>query len=563
MNFEVVGKIFHITFPYSPEMVTEIKETVEQRRWNPGLKCWTAPVTPRNQFLALLHGGMNPYEIYDSVLQVGACKMAYEPIIKKLCPKLTLYDYQWIMLTHLIQRKRCINGAWMRMGKSLPAILALILLKITGAWWVTSVPAKAGLIRELRKWRLNPDMYLLTYAAFTDLVYDSPHLIPSAIIYDECQALKSVKSKRGKAARDASKIQLERYDQQGIPSYFWGLSGTPDPNDPSDWFNLLESCRPGYIYQSNLTLFKLCLGHFEMVEGEHGGKYPKIDKTMGANGWKPAELKILGEKLRGLVEIFDPKDWKDIPPPEDIIHELPVPKDVKSAIKIIKQTEDGLALRNIYRQLDDGFQYEYSLPDVETLKKERTIVDYGTPKQEQFERDLDLYEDIGRLVVYAAFTASVERLTSISLERGWAVLQITGKGLRPLGTTAPVDELLESMDASTDKRTMPKLIVISQADTGNTGMEFSASSAIIFYSYSQRSDSYEQARARMSSGASSTNKVIIHYHYLAIGKIMYQSLLLKKDVQEIPKKILIEALEADLDSNLIVKEPLNYTEMKV
>lgn len=567
MNITVVKDKYQIKFAYSPTLVTEVKSSFERPRWDPKAKCWNAPITPRNNFLVQLHTGQNPYERWDQDIDLEAFKVMHEEAIRKLVPELTLRNYQWEMLAHSMIRQRFINGAWMRMGKTIPTLLGIVMTGIRGAWFVTSVSAMTGIKQEMSKWKINPDIYLLTYDAFTKVVNDDPDLIPQLVILDEGQAIKAGSgSLRGLAARECTKVQMTKFDNHPTepkPSYFWLLSGTPDPNNPCDWWNICEAVAPGFLKEGNLNAFKRRVGFFTEEDGLYGGKYLQIDKKQGRNGWNTVALRELGERLSGLVKIFRPEDYGRPSAPEHEVVRLAVPKAVKSAIKMLRKLNDGLALRQVYRQLDDGFQYEHGKPDVVTLKSERTTVDYGSPKYGQFKSDLSYYEDVGRLVCYAFYTESLDRLNEIAIKEGWAVLSFSGKGRRALGTSYTADELQESMDYSLDKRVIPKIIVICQSTTGNEGQEFSSADCTIMFSYPDRSDAYEQSCARMSSGASPNPKVIRHYEYLGIGKIMKEALALKKDIQKIPKDVLVNALQADLD-NEIEEEfiPMNFKDMK-
>lgn len=559
MKWEIVKGQYQITFGYDAQLVIDLKTSVQGRRWNPDLVCWTAPVTPRNRFLADLYSGKNPYAIYDKEIDMISFKKEHEPGIKKLCPKLDLRPAQWEMLALLMIRRRCVNGAWMRMGKTLPAFFALIILGIRGAWFITTVSAMTGIKAEMAKWGINPDIYLMTYPRFTDLVNESPHLIPQCVILDEGQAIKTVTSNRGKAARACTEYQLENYKE----SYFWLLSGTPDPNQPIDWFNVIEATCPGYLYEKSLDDFKMTLGYYERQEGQYGGQYLQINKKIGLNGWKVGELKRLGQRLNGLVQIFHPRDYNGPKEPKHEVIKLNVPRGTKSAIKILKASTDGLKFQQMYRQISDGFVYEKGEIDTATLKQEKTTNWLGSAKYDQFKQDLDLFEDIGRLLVYAYYTETVERLTEIAVEKGWVVFQTSGKGDKCIGGNYTIPYMMQSMDYATNDKQIPKLIGINQTDTGNTGREYSACDTTIYVSYPVKSDSYEQGCARMSSGASPNPKMIRHYSYLGIDDLMRESLINKRDIQEIPKKILIEAMQKDIDSDVTEDIiPMDLEEMR-
>lgn len=161
-----------------------------------------------------------------------------------------LRDYQHTGVDFLLSRKRCLLGDGMGLGKTRQVIEALKLLRVRS---VVVCPnyVKGVWGGELRKWGYGGAIYLpkgtkaeeIPKEATTLIVnYDILHawadaiiaFAPSVVVFDECHALMSDKSKRSKAAKAIA----------SSAAYVWGLSGTPLTNRPKDLWNILDTVVP-------------------------------------------------------------------------------------------------------------------------------------------------------------------------------------------------------------------------------------------------------------------------------------------------------------------------------
>lgn len=542
------------------EHLDEVRTSFHKRKFEEKTKNWSAPICPRNNFLFALHNGKNPYKRYDTVITQKEVDEARQTIVDSKLLSTDTIEYidkkkkfQWIFLAYLFKIGVHLIAAEMRMGKTLPVLLYLS-LKRFNTWYVTSKSAKLGLPVEIKKWNLPVAsiMIPMTYDKFTSLMQEDAD-VPQCIVYDEIHMLKDTKTLRWQAASMATQKQIEKYGESRITI---GLSGTPAPKDQSEWFAVSEVLEPGFLKEGSQIELKKRLCYLEFMEGQYGGKYPVMDKTQGKEGWKVEEIENLGKRLQGLVSTYRNVDWQvDYTPPVRVVKKAKISKEVKAAIRLVSKLKTGLDLYSTLRQLSDGFQYQYSDIDPVTLKKERLATEiFETGKDELFLNELQLHTECGRLVAYAAFTESVKKLVDIAVSAGWEVLCITGKGLKSYNSLEEPQDLLRMMDASFEESNAPsdaerKIVTICQSDCGTTGMEFSASPTIVYYSNTNNFANKKQSGARIDSMNSKfLEKQLVELVYLSIDELVLDRYLTDEEFHEIPHNVLIEAMKRDLES---------------
>lgn len=255
------------------------------------------------------------------------------------------------------------------------------------------------------------------------------------------------------------------------------------------------------------------------------------------------EIEYLYKRLKGLVVIYFKKDCLDLPEkvyrPIEIKPSGSVLRAAGLIAKASKTTIEGLTR---LRELSDGFQYvdvkdgkrtcdrckgsgesveyeeiEGTCPNCKALdvskdltrecsqhlpqRKEvkvkcprcggsgeedkivRTTSEIPCPKEQVLIDLLDEYEDVGRVVIYAGFTAAVDRCVRICQKQKWVVIRIdqgqelimdeSGKHL------ATKDYLTVFQD---QKEEYPRVAFIANPGSGGMGLTLTASPVIIYYS---------------------------------------------------------------------------------
>ncbi len=517
-----------LAFNYNKALIEEIKASTEARQWDGKHKLWRLKRTDRNYFVLDYLTGKKPYKRYDI------------PIPDDLINPEGLshfWTHQNKMHQAILQRQQIIIAGEMRTGKTLPAIEAIRITKYDGAWWIAPKSAIRGLKIELQKWNFDLKIYLLTYDKFRSIYHGSPEVVPRFIVFDECQKLKNPKSKQGMKARDITSKQKEKY---GDDRYAVGLSGTPAPKDPSDWWNLCETFCPGFLREGSHMALKQRLGEYEQREGQVGQKYWHLI------GWKEKEVKYLHKRLKGLVEVFLKKDCLDLPEKMYEEIELPVSSMYRKAADMLHSSVTMPAiLRNKLCQLSDGFQYISTPNEVTGQDDKSTHYFPDCPKDQQLKDDLDEYSDIGRVIVYCGFQATLDKIVKICVEKDWVVLKVDGRGWEALNTTKSVDELLTEMNRSTMTPEFDKLVFVAQSDSASTGLELSASSVAIYFSNSYNVASRMQSEDRPHSNNMDKERgyLIRDYIHIPVDKLVLDNLKTKKTLQGITMGDLSKVME--------------------
>lgn len=526
--------LLRINTPFFRPLIDEIKCMDKPRDcYDPKTKTWSVYCNRRNLFALDILGNGPLISRYDKPIVVNS------------------YEGNWAhqneMQSAILQRKQYIIAGEMRTGKTKPTLQAIQLVKPHKPLIVTTGSGLRGIQRECLKWGIGAT--IITYDRMKRTVKSLQALektgvyigdqIPQFVVFDECQKLKNFSSQTAVAAMDLSNYCYHTY---GYDNYYMiGLSGTPAPKDPVDWWSICEIIQPGFLKEGSVSKFKQRLGEFEQQEGAVGQIYWKWVK------WHDDELYKLYRRMRPLVGVFLKKYCLDLPEKQYEVVELkPSRKVLRVAKALTDQAGNALVARNVLRQLSDGFQYEYGYDETK-MKKVRTGCKWvGSPKIDAFKEDLDVHSDVGRFVVFAGFSGSIDKLTETAVGEGWVVLQIDGRGYNvyydeervPNDLTSKdlsVDSCLSELDRSSNQDIIPRLCAVINPDSGATGLELSASPTLAYYSNTDKGASRMQSEDRAYSDNMDKQRglLIKDYCYLPSDYLMRENLLRKKDLQSI------------------------------
>ncbi|GMU26153.1 MAG: hypothetical protein AMXMBFR16_10580 [Candidatus Uhrbacteria bacterium] len=204
----------------------------------------------------------------------------------------------------------------------------------------------------------------------------------------------------------------------------------------------------------------------------------------GFHDYEPSknEVGYLSERLKGLVIVQMKADCLDLPDKRfRIVRCEPHPATLRAAAALVKAAPNTITGLTWLRELSDGFQYRskpvgmttcptcdgkklvdywvdpndpdraFTIVDmmdpeyVATLEKqswtcascggegeivayERQVKEVPCPKEGALLDLLDENEETGRIVIFAGFTGSVDRVTRMCLKHGWDVVQVDGRG---------------------------------------------------------------------------------------------------------------------------------------
>jgi SNF2 family DNA or RNA helicase len=372
------GDMLELTFPYNYN-IKEMVKAMSGSKWIPERKIWAVKDVPRNRFNLDYIMGKPVFDIYRKSLVV----LHYDRDLR---------DNQKIAIPHIITRKQCILGAEMGLGKTL--ITIEVMERVGGRWAYIAPKSVIKAIKiELDKWQAKVIPTLCTYGSISKLNYS----LFDGVIFDECQ---NIKNKTTKRSENAMKLADAIRAKGG---YIVEMSGTPDPKNPVDWWNLAETACPGYLLEGDPNKLARRLGLFEDREGLSGNTYPHritwfdrddLCKTCGmpkdqhttnhayiaadANSifcdvcGKTAgdhdadhyfvqaknEVAALGRRLAGLVMTQMKKDFTDLPEKQyRVIRVKPTSEQLNYAKMINCLGKQAATKLGLHRALSDGFQY--------------------------------------------------------------------------------------------------------------------------------------------------------------------------------------------------------------
>jgi SNF2 family DNA or RNA helicase len=375
-----------IEFTASPFALKDEIKAMAGARWhgfeekNPR-KIWSVKDCPRNRLQLRYMQGENVYELFD------------RPLVEHQYDR-PLHAGQRLMTDSFLTRHFQIAAAEMGLGKTLAAqelierSIRNSKFKIQNLKWIwigpkTSIP---NIEAEFRKWDMPREVRdcieLLTYDGFVKFVdnWNPASVAPVGLIFDEAHLLKNPTSQRSVSAQFmADQVRYEHGDN----GYVILLTGTPAPQDPTDWWSLCEICYPGFLKEGSKKALEQRLGYFAPEDYgsgvfnkrfdwrnddrkcAHCGDFedaPQHDHGDEAfHDYEPGrnEVSYLYERMKGLVLTLFKKDYLDFLPEKRYrtIRCKPKPSTLRAAKVIHAASPNAISSLTRLRELSDGFQY--------------------------------------------------------------------------------------------------------------------------------------------------------------------------------------------------------------
>ncbi len=558
-------KRIFLKFPFNRKLIDAIKSNMEGISWHghdkPPRKIWSIVNSRHNQFRIAYLEGKNPYAHYDS----KTIKHEYTR---------PLYFHQKEMSNHQLAMRRCVTAGEMGVGKTLSVIETMERSGFDDWWYVAPRSGIIAVERELRIWKSKIKPRMMTYAGLTKIMKNWDNAkAPQGVIFDESSRVKNYTAQRSQAAMAlANGIR----DDWGNDGYIILMSGAPAPKSPVDWWWQCEIACPGFLKEGSTAKFKNRLGVIVEKESVTGGVFPHLEtwlddsKKCAICGQTEEahfdeehdfessknEVAFLYERMKGLVLVRLKKDCLDLPDKiyKQIILE-PDQKTINVAKSIVKTASTVIAGITLLRELSDGFQYQEvadgtavcpeckgsakmidplgdseikcdNCVDGKVKKYKRVTQQVSTPKEEALRDILDQHLDIGRLVIYAGFTGSVDRCVRICQDCKWEVIRVDGRGWG-----SPFDDPLETFQNQQEEH--PLVAFVGQPGAGGMGITLTASPTIVYYSNPFDFESRVQSEDRIHRIGMDENRgaTIIDLLHLATDELVLNNLKKKRRLQ--------------------------------
>lgn len=309
------------------------------------------------------------------------------------------------------------------------------------------------------------------------------------------------------------------------------------------------------------------------------------------HAWQKTEnqVKQLYERMRGLVLVQFKRDvLKELPEKRyDKINLKPTPATLRTAKTLARTAKSVIVGMTLLRELSDGFQYaeepdgtktcpkcsgtcgieewfdpkepetpifDKHLQDGGTLEKRNAACDLcegkgqvtkykdvtrevETPKDEALRDLMELHEDVGRLVVYAGYTGSVDRIVRLAHAEGWDTIRVDGRGW------LAQDHLTKIVLEETDhiklfqemKEKYPKVLFVAQGGSAGMGLTLTASPSIVYWSNTFNADDRIQSEDRIHRPGMDLNRGATIYDliHLPTDQFVLDNLQKKRDLQAI------------------------------
>lgn len=566
---------------YNKGLVEEIKNTFAGYKWHgyeePPKKVWSILDNEHNAFQIKYLQGMNPYARYDKPIEV----------IKK--PTRPIYNHQVNLFNFVMFRRQCILAAEMGTGKTLVAIEAMEQSGYIDWWYIGPKNALVSVELELAKWKCFIAPKLMTYEQAVKELKTWRGSSPHGLIVDEAARIKTPSAQRSQAVTHVTQSMRKEH---GDDCYIVLMSGTPAPKYPADWFNLCHTARPGYLKEGTIEQLKRRLAIIEKTESAAGGFFPKIlawrdnerrcnrcgkldtehveDLFMTDHPFEPSinEVAKLNRRMKGLVEVVFKKDCLDLPEKVYRVVNIEPNQNVKMAAGIIKRSSKrAIECLIKLRELSDGFQYkEIELTNEicsnckgekqinnevcsfcsgvgKTKTFERTAIRVACPKDDALLEELETVEDAGRIVIYAGFTESIDRIVEVCQKAGWLTIRVDGRGC-----DSQIGEgLADSVFKFQNDATIEKVAFIGHPGSAGEGLTLTKSPAIIYYSNDFNAGNRIQSEDRIHRIGMDPNRgaTIVDFVHLPSDQLVLDNLKRKRELQSITLGELSEALLLD------------------
>lgn len=334
------------------------------------------------------------------------------------------------------------------------------------------------------------------------------------------------------------------------------------------------------------------------------------------------EIEGLYRRLKGLVYICFKKDCTDLPDKiYRTVHCTPSESILRAMRLIARKSPTVIEALSLTRELSDGFQYametsssfdkcpicagngrskqvvvEDDIPPWEDVPERNVSADLqetmcpkceGTgqvpaqvrvakeipcPKEDALSELLEENEETGRLVVYAGFTASVDRIVKFCMQKKWDVIRQDGRGVWtsfPLGDTTickicgekeghglhnPANPQFHSFSPPSaleifqdSSKKIPRIVFVGQPAAAGVSLTLTAANMIVYYSNTFNGVDRFQSEDRIHRIGMDVNKgaIIVDLLHLPTDAYVLENIRKKKVLQAMT----LGDLQAYIDQN--------------
>jgi SNF2 family DNA or RNA helicase len=144
--------------------------------------------------------------------------------------------------------------------------------------------------------------------------------------------------------------------------------------------------------------------------------------------------------------------------------------------------------------------------EVENLIK--TTKEIRCPKEQAVRDLLEENEDQGRLVIFAGFRGSIDRIVKICHKQEWDVVRVDGRGWKVMKADGnnPTAKSVKPLHYWNDVDVNPRVVFVAHPESGGMGLTLTQSRMAVFYSNDFKPESRMQAEDRIHRPGIDENK---------------------------------------------------------
>lgn len=314
-------------------------------------------------------------------------------------------------------------------------------------------------------------------------------------------------------------------------------------------------------------------------EGSHEWDMDDTDKPWHDFEASENEVSFMYERLQGLVTIVHKKDVLDLP---DKVYEIdmcePTPSTLRAAKTIVKAAPNVMTGITWLRELSDGFLYkdqpdgfascntcatseepgqvkvwvdpnqpgetieavdmldeEYvnSLEETyvacprckgtrQVTKYKRVAREVPCPKEAKLKARLAQCEETGRIVIFAGFQGSIDRIKGICKKEGWDVVQCDGRGWAVYDKTGKLIKTDKPLHYWADMEHHQQVAFVAHPQSGGLSLNLTEARMAVFWSNDFNPESRSQAEDRIHRKGMDENKgckIVDIYHLPSDEKV--------------------------------------------
>ncbi len=505
---EITGTRCFLSFNYSEDMVTEIKQVIppSMRAWDGDAGLWIVQV--RDETMDELHRFLACH-FTDSPAFADLCRRMGRPVPVRsqaataaiAASKQTAAEaldipglvgtprpFQWAGIRYMADKKRCINADEMGLGKTVQAIATIKHLAGFPCLYVTRATLKENTVREWSRW--TPDIgitqdpkefrndgnYSVFVTNYDRLTKFLPFLLATkwrAVVMDEGHFLKNEAAARTKAMLKVMK--------SADPAFRFALSGTPLDSRPSELWAQLK-----------------LLG----LDGEFGNWFNYVTRYCeghkGNFGWDVSGASHTIELYERLCKIGFIRRKKS-----EVAAELGARTYIPVFVKLDNADEYRAKAREIGEVMDSE---DDSAADLATLTRKQILSEIsGRGKMAAIRAWLaDFHETPGRKVVAFAYHRTVQRETRKVMDEFGPCAYTMEKP----GAWAAVDTFQNVASCSG---------IVCSLEADNAGHNMTAAQDVFFVEMGMKRSHVDQAIDRLHRIGQTGN--VTAYFFIAEGTV--------------------------------------------